>query len=222
MSLTLLFALLAFVYVALLLQSCRGGNGIADWLVRALLVALLYDNSILALSGVASEANWYYGASWGRYFAHVVVLPPLVLSALLILHRAGIRWAGSGSAKLLGTMFTVLGIGFGFVTEIVGLELVREELWQHARFVSAHASPPLATIVTNAIVLVFSAILWRRTGWPWLFSAALLIFLVNGGSVGFEWGIVAGNLAEVVFASAWVFTLARFNTSIDNSHLPAR
>ena len=64
--------------------------------------------------------------------------------------------------------------------------------------------------MTNVALLVISALIWRRSGWPWAFAGTLMIFVVNGASAGSDWGIVAGNIAEIGFAASWVATLFRF------------
>jgi len=222
MSLTAFFAAAALAHAGLLVLACRGSNKLADWIVRALLLGLSYDNTVLALSDVALDKSWYYGASWFRYVAHVLVLPPLVVAALRIGGRAGIEWSNSRAASMIGLVFVVAACAFGFVAEIAGLELVRETLGEHVRYVSADATPPLATVVTNVVVLVLSLLLWKEARWPWLFAAALLIFLVNGSMAGNPWSIVAGNTAEVLFALVWVLALMRFKvTPIDKNHLSA-
>lgn len=221
MTLTVLFALLAAAHFSLMLATSRALNNAETWIVRALLLGLCFDNTVLALGVSSNNETWYYGASEIRYAMHVFVLPPLVLAALRLAGRAGIAGLESRYALLTGLTFAVAAIAFGFVTELANLELIRESLGDHVRLVSADAMLPLATIVTNLVLLVLTAYLWRRSGWPWLFAATLSIFLINGGLAGSEWGIVAGNLAEVVFALAWVAALLHFNSrgQIDNSHM---
>ncbi|MGI9238786.1 MAG: hypothetical protein ACR2QZ_15410, partial [Woeseiaceae bacterium] len=112
-------------------------------------------------------------------------------------------------------LFVAAAVAFGLVTEVIDLVLVRETLFGHDRYVSADASPPLATIAVNFVVLFLSAAIWRKAAWPWLLAAAVFILLVNGLSVGNDWGILAGNLAEIVFLVGWVATLFHFRVRPD-------
>ena len=98
-------------------------------------------------------------------------------------------------------------------TELVGLRFVEAELLDHVRLVSADAHPPIATIFANVVVMVFGAAIWRSSGWPWLFLAALFIFGINGATGGNDYGLLFGNAAEVVFALGWLVTLYRFRAS---------
>lgn len=208
--LSMVFVSAAAVHILILLSTLRLRAGGAEWIVRLLLLGLVADNLILALGGIAFDAPWYYGASWLRYFAHVLLLPPLALAALLLAQRAGLSWSGMPVARWAIGVFVVAAILVGLGTEIVNLELVKETLFGHDRYVSADAMPPIATILTNLVVLVIAGAIWRQAGWTWLFLAALAILLVNGSSAGKEWGIIAGNLAEIVFLVGWVVTLYRF------------
>ena len=70
--------------------------------------------------------------------------------------------------------------------------------------------PPIATILTNVLLLPIGIAIWRNGAWPWLFAVALLILLVNGATATKDWGIISGNLTEIVFAIGWVATLRRF------------
>lgn len=208
--LALFFVAAGLCHLLLLLLTLRLRSDAVVWIVRALLLGLIADNTILAISNTSMDEGWYFGASWLRYAAHVILLPPLAFAALVLAARSGLGWADTNVARWLCLSFVIVGIWVGMVTEMAGLELVRESLLGHERFVSADAMPPVATIATNLVVLFLSAQVWRRAKWPWLFAAALLILLANGASAGKAWGIISGNLAEVVFLSGWVASLYRF------------
>ncbi len=210
MMLALLFATAALLHAAMFALSFRLKAGLPEWLVRLLFVGLMLDNTILALGAFAIDQPWYYDLSLVRYVAHVLILPPLVTAASGTLVRAGVEWAAMKSVQAAIWLFVLGAISFGYATELSGLQLVQETLFGHTRYVSAHASPPLATILTNLVLLTIAAILWKRAGWRWAFAGSLLIFVVNGASAGSDWGIVAGNIAEILFVASWLATLFRF------------
>ncbi len=213
------FFFVAALHLVMLLASFRLRAGAPEWLWRLLMCGLIYDNVVIALGSTGVGENWYQAASALRYLMHVIVLPPLVVAALLVARRAGADWAQGRTAFLMAGIFVVAAIDVGIVTEIAGLQLVSESLYGHERLVSAHASPPLATIATNVVILAIGAAIWRRAGWPTLFGVALAILLVNGATASQEWGILAGNLAELVFAYGWLLTLRRFPRNVgDHGH----
>jgi hypothetical protein len=209
----ILFVTAAAIHVAILAATLRLRAGVTEWLLRALLLGLITDNLIVAAGAFAIDESWYYGASWMRYLAHVLLLPPMAFAALVLLQRAGSRFAVSQLARIATIFFVAAAISFGFVTEIAELELVRETVLGHPRMSSTHSGPPLATIATNLVILGLAAMLWRTVRWPWLFAAALFIFLVNGAAATTDWGIIAGNLAEVVFVLGWFASIRRFRFS---------
>jgi hypothetical protein len=206
----ILFTFFAGVHLTLFVLSFRLRSGLAEWLVRFLLLGLMTDNLILAAGAVAIEAPWYYVASEFRYVAHVILLPPLVIAGLELLRRAGSVVAARSIALAAATAFVVAAIGYGIATEVVGLELVRETLLGHSRYTSAHGGPPLATIAINLVILGMAAALWRVGRFPWLFVAALAIFIVNGATATSDWGIIGGNLAEILFICGWLASCRRF------------
>jgi len=215
MMLSLFFAAAAAIHTLMLLLTLRLRGDAAEWIVRLLLLGLVWDNSILALSSIAFEAPWYYNASWLRYLVHVLLLPPLAFAALKLVGRAGIEWATTDPARWTVLIFVTVAVCFGFVTEIADLALVRESLLGHDRYVSVDTMPPIATITTNVVVIGLAAVTWRRAGWPWLLIAAVIIFAVNGASAGKEWSILTGNLAEILFLAAWVSSLLKFRRPDD-------
>ena len=210
MTLSLLFLGVALLHAILLSLALRLNAGLAEWLVRLLLLGLLLDNTILGMSGAVFDWTGYYPLGGLRYVLHAIVLPPMVLAGIEILRRAGVAWAGTRLSRYAGLAFALAAILYGLLTEVAGLEMKVATLWEHRRYVSVDSMPPVATILTNFIVIILAAVLWRRSGWPWLFAGALFIFVVNAALGAREFGIVAGNLAEVVFALTWVATLYRF------------
>ncbi len=210
MTLAMLFAVAAIAHAAMLAWSRRFAGSAVVWLMRLLLAGLMLDNTILAISPLAFEENWYADLSRLRYFAHVLVLPPLIIVARLLAVRAGVHRAASSAAVLVTGVLAAAAITYGVVTELADLQLVPESLFGHNRYVSAHAGLPLATIFTNVVLLVFAFAIGRTSGWWIAFAGTAIIFLVNGALGGSDWGIVGGNIAEIFFAASWVLALRRF------------
>ena len=213
--LTVLFAVVALIHCGLLLGTASLRAALPEWLLRALMLGLMTDNLILALSSTGIGTDWYYGLSSLRYAAHAIVLPPLLIAAVLVARRAGLKWTTKPAALGAAVALAVAGIAYGLYTEVLTLNLVPETLYGHTRLVSDHGIPPIATILTNVFLLVIAAGIWRSGGWPWLFAAALVIFIVNGATASSDLGIVAGNLAEILFALGWLLTLRRFPHEAD-------
>jgi len=205
-----LFSVAALVHTFLLALSFARPAGLAEWLLRLLLIGLIADNATLALSGVGLGNTWYEFANVVRYGAHALFLPLLVLAGVAIAARAGCNWAKRPQAWAIALLLALTGVVYGLVTEVAGIEFIAVEFAGHERLVSADHSAPFATIVSNFLLLVIGATIWQRADWPWLFVATLVVFLINGVTAGKPWGIVAGNSAEIIFVLGWLVTLRRF------------
>ena len=90
--------------------------------------------------------------------------------------------------------------------DVFTLELGQKETMGHLRLSSLSSIPPVATILSNIIMLPMAFAVWRRAGWPWFFLGGLFIFLVNGATGALPWGLFAGNGAEVVFVFSLLAT----------------
>ena len=106
-------------------------------------------------------------------------------------------------------------MAYGVATESFNQQFVEEVLYGHSRLVSVHGAPPLATIVTNLLLLGIAVPIWRRSGWKWLFLGVLQIFLINAATATQDWSIISGNIVEIVFAASWVATLFHFGKRDD-------
>jgi hypothetical protein len=173
------------------------------WFLRILLLSMTYDNLAQGLGGYLAESSLYEPMHRLRYLAHAVFLPGLVLFAQGMLSRAGVALGDHPSVRLGCGLFTFLAIAWGCYHEVLLLEVVSSEVLGVSKLVSASATPPFATIITNLFVLLMGAVLWRGASWPWMFLGALFIFLINVAATGLEWRFVLGNFAEIVF----IFTL---------------
>ncbi len=208
---SLVFAALALVYAMALARLLAQPRGLPESLVAILLAGLCYDNTVLALGVLGGDAGWYQLLTVLRYAAHAIALPLLLVAGVSVARRAGLRWASYHRMIPAAALVAASGVVFGLTVDVIGIELVTESLYGHSRLVSADSLPPFATITTNIVLLGIGGSLWWQARWPWLFLASLLIFVVNGASASQDWSILAGNLAELQFALAWLATLRRFS-----------
>lgn len=198
------FFVFSLAHLGLLIWSLRQpGAGFPVGFLRCLLLALAFDNLVIALGPLMIELPLYQLMSALRFWVHAILLPLLLVFIAHVLkeHVSGERlrtWL-----PRLGWALAGIAIGYGYVTDLAVLDLVAADYYP--RLVAADAQLPLATIAVNIVVVVAGIWLWRVAQWPWLFLGALQIFLLNGFSAGREWGFVVGNSAELLFVfSLWV------------------
>ena len=213
--------LLAFALIqgALLVWSFRSGrSGLRVWIIRALLFGTCFDNAVQGLGFWMIDQPWFEGLSQLRYVLHALFLPFLVVFAIDVLAKWHIEFAQKTWAVAGAWILTLAGVCFGLYTDLVGHELVATEILGVHKYIAAETSPPLATIVSNLVVIVLAVILWRKVGWPWLCIGALTIFAVNAGTAPFVWGFLAGNLAEVFFIGTLILTDQRLVQRLSGEH----
>ena len=208
------FLLLFFAVVDLLLLAWsfrdRDLGSPRLWLLRFMLLGMFYDNLVQGLGNWFIDASWYAGANVPRFVLHAAVLPFLTLFGLSCMRAAGLEIANSRPFVAFCWLFTLSALGWGLYHEVLLLELEPRSAMGVMKMGSASSLPPIATILTNIVVLPMAAAVWRRSGWSWFFLGGLFIFLVNGATGAQPWGFLVGNFAEVVFMVSLLQTHWRF------------
>ncbi|WOX05909.1 hypothetical protein [Microbulbifer pacificus] len=216
--LSFLFVALALSHLSLFVWSWRQpAVGFPSWFLRCLLLALTFDNLVIALGPILVESPSYLLLSTLRFWVHALVLPWLLVFVACVLQgrvkSARVRYWLPPIACLLAAVAVIAG----YVFDLASLELVRADYYP--RLVASVAQPPFATIAVNLLVVIAGIWLWRTGKWPWLFAGALQIFLLNGVAAGRDWGFCVGNMAELVFVFSLCATLYVLTQSGDTCRL---
>jgi hypothetical protein len=207
--LLLLFALLHMVLLAWTFRNSSDSSP-RLWLLRCMLFGMFYDNLVQGIGNWAVDACWYEAANFPRYLLHAGVLPFLTLFGLSVMQAAGVKVACSRPLQVFCILFTAGALAWGLYHEVYLLQLgPRQDLGVH-RLGSLSGMPPIATILTNILILPMAAAVWRASGWQWFFLGALFIFLLNGATVVQPWGFLVGNFGELVFIFCLLATERRF------------
>ena len=218
--LSYIFLLLALGHVALLLWSLRQSlTGFPVCYLRCLLLAMAFDNLMIAAAPALVGSSTYAELSVLRFWLHGIVLPGLLVFVASILCEllagARLRRALLWSAWLL----SLGAVTYGYLYELASLNLARDEFYP--RMVRTDGQIPYATILVNLLVIVAGTWVWKRAGWPWLFLGAAQIFVVNGAAASQEWGFIAGNIAEWVFVFSLLASLVALSRRGGASATPA-
>ena len=207
-----LLLIFAAVDLALLAWTFRDRDFAAPrlWLLRLLLLGMFYDNLVQGVGNWFIEEGWYAPANLPRFILHASVLPFLTLFGLSVMRCAGVAVARNRGFIAFCWLFTGCALGWGLYHEVVLLELGPKSALGVAKLGSLSSVPPVATILTNILVLPMAAAVWRVAGWPWFFLGGLFIFVLNGATGAQPWGFLVGNFAEVVFVVSLLQTHWRF------------
>ena len=181
------------------------------WFLRAMLFGMFYDNFIQSTGFLFYQESWFESASLMRYALHVTVLPFLTLFALSLMSEVKIQIAKRNDFIIFCFLFTAGALSFGWYYDFWVLELAPETNFGISKLVSLSKMPPIATILTNILILPMAAAIWKTSGWKWFFLGAVFIFLVNGATGAQPWGFITGNFAELVFILSLLITERRFS-----------
>ena len=188
----------------------RAHNPARIWLLRLLLLGMCYDNIVQGVGVWFIDTPWYEGANVPRFVLHAAVLPFLTIFALSVMRDAGVALARRAGFFAFCWLFTVACLGWGLYHEVFLLQLGPRSVAGVVKLGSVSSLPPVATILTSALLLPMAALVWKCSGWRWFFLGSLFIFLVNGSTGGQPWAFLAGNFAELVFIVSLLATDHRF------------
>ncbi|GAA2216460.1 hypothetical protein GCM10009850_119290 [Nonomuraea monospora] len=164
------------------------------WIPFVVAVGVACDSAVVGAGALIGEGPALDALSLGRFAAHAVLTP------LLIVHAAALARPG-----LLAPAWALAGALI--VLDLVALADLRlEPRWWAGtlRLVSADPSgPPIAALVTTVALLAAGVTLWvgRRT--PWLAAGAAVLLVSAGAAVVVP---ILGNAGEAVLIAALVVT----------------
>jgi hypothetical protein len=212
----LLFVLIAFAHLALIVVTWRVGRRAAPtavWLLTAVLLAIAYDNLVIA-AGAIGEGSLLERISVGRVFLHVLAVPLLIPVGALLSARAGVGWCRRAAVRTGAFALAGVLILFGVLDDLLGLELVPVTEWGLVRYVAAEGGPPVGAILAILLLLVVGASTWQVARWPWLFAGAVAMFVAAGAMAAAGW---IGNVGELALMLGLVGTLRRTTDAVDGA-----
>ena len=210
------YALYALIYLglmlwaALLLRSGRSRLLRSAALAQLLILGgLFYDNLILALGNRVGAGDLLLALSVPRFVLHQLILPWLIWVVFVILRVRGHGWAQKDWARIAAGGLSLLVVVLGVLTRLVGLDLAPTVMDGVLRYVAVSvAGPPLVSIVSVGLAGVGGLLIWRRSGWPWLFVTVALAFLAEALPIEALKRLL-GSGAEVALMIAVLWLLQR-------------
>lgn len=196
----LVYALYFVAGLALLVWAAllwRGSRSLGLALAVAVLAGICYDTLLIAGGSLIGAGPLLLALSWPRYLLHALQTPLLLVAAVDLARRAGLGWARQGATWYAVWSVTAGLMLLGIVTDVLGLELEPRGFQGTLRYAEAVTLPPIATIAVIMLLVVVCGLIWRGTGWPWLFGATVLT-LATGGVPAALVGPALTSGAEIV------------------------
>lgn len=115
------------------------------------------------------------------------------------LRESGIEWAKKKWLVVLGIIYTFGLIVLEFSIEVFGVELevVKEYGVISYSNVEEATGPPIMVLFVTLILIVVSAILWKKTKWPVFFIGAVVMTIGSAIPINLDSGAVT-NAFELV------------------------
>lgn len=178
------------------------------------LVALIYDNSILFSGKFIGAGELLENLSQIRYLLHYLTVPLFIVIAIELAFASGAQWANK--FVRVSSWLLAFGLaGYDVIKNFVGLELKPETFAGVLRYVPVNANIPIITIILNIFVLLVGIGIWVRIkDWRWLFIGALISLLGNALPIA-EVGTLPGSISESILALSLLLTQYHLEDDID-------
>lgn len=194
----------------------RGRARASTAIVFLVTFGVFYDNLVLALSAVFGDlvepGNSLLALSVPRFVLHQLVLPWLIYAAWEMARQAGHGWAARRWARPGAIVLSVIVMGAGIATRLVGLQLEPEVADGVLRYVAVGtAGPPVVSIVSIGFVGLAGLVFWRRDRWPWIVLAGVAVFVAEAFPDEAVRRAI-GSAFEIVFLAVLLVTQLRLDT----------
>lgn len=214
---TFLYFLYTFLYMALLIWGLYGirKQELDKWssVIYIVILPLIYDNLILATGKWIGEGELLESLNFSRFCLHALITPLLVMYSIGTLRESGIEWAKKKWLVIVGIIYTIGLMVFEFSVEVVGLEIevVKEYGVVSYSNVEEATGPPIMVLFVTLILIVASAIVWKKTKWPIFFIGAIVMTIGSAVPLNIESGAVT-NAFELFLIFTLIWTKRRLIT----------
>jgi hypothetical protein len=217
--LSTLFGLIAVAEVVLLALVIAMRRRQPDWaftLLILVILALIWDNTVVAIGSTVGEGETLKTLSIPRYVTHGLLVPLLIMVGVGLGRRHGVpSLAGRTTPAAFGAL-TVTLIAAGAWLDIVGLDLQPTWYADTLRYTNAAShGAPIPAVITILVLIGIGVTLLVRAHQPWLLAGAGAMFVAAAlGAVAFWFG----NIGELLLITALWWTATRTSRTGERGH----
>jgi hypothetical protein len=207
-----IFSLFAFVYIVLLIWLLWKHAKTASIILVFVIIALIYDNVILAVGDFIGEGELLKILSAPRFWLHALFTPFLIIFSYFVLAEARIPFAQKTWVAILFIVGTIVAIIMEYVLMVKDLSLKVTDEYGVISYTSATESsgPPVMMIIVIAALVVAAIVLaWKRKWW-WML-VGLILMAVGGAIAPFIESNAVTNLSELCLVITLVSTAIHFS-----------
>ncbi len=223
---TVLFAAFAVGYVALfiwgLAMARRTDPFVPSNVLPLVILALIYDNVILALGQFIGEGALLETLSGARFWLHAFLTPLLVIFAIDAMGRAGLTFIRQRWVAFVSLAIYVALVVTDLLTEVQGLVLEPVREYGVLSYSSAEpATGPPAMVLGVTLVLLVSAVvvLWKQR-WPWYLVGVILMGIGSSVTLPIESAAIT-NAFEFILMTSLLLTKQFQDRAHEGARRPA-
>ncbi|WP_179277268.1 hypothetical protein [Actinoplanes regularis] len=212
------FGLIAVAQLVLLALVIAMRRRRPDWALSLLILvilALIWDNAVIAIGGTLGEGEPLRTLSVPRYVTHGLLVPLLIMVGVGLARRYGIQSLAGRAVPAVFGAFTAALIVAGIWLDVIDLDLEPTRYADTLRYTNAAShGAPIPAVVT-ILVLIGIALLVRARQ-PWLLAGAVAMFVAAAAGALAFW---IGNVGELLLILSIWWTAE--HTSSPSSSFPA-
>jgi len=206
-----IYLFFAFAYLVLFILMIRnirryGINSLSNVLVLVI-IPLIYDNAILGVGSWIGEGQTLEVLNTARYWMHAIFTPLLIVFSLDVLRRARFNWANTSAALWITVIYALAAVVVELITVVLDLSLKAETKYGVLSYSTTNSpsGPPIMILMVTLALLVASILLWKRTGWFWMFVGVALMLVGSMVDIPIESGAIT-NAFELILLTSLVMT----------------
>lgn len=209
-----IFGFFALAYVALLIWGFVKHEKTPSSILFIVILALIYDNTILAVGHLFGEGETLRMLNYGRFLLHAVFTPLLILFSLFVLKEANIRFAQKAWVLYVFSGLTVAAMIAEYFFMLRNLTLKVDNSYGVVSYTSAESAsgPPLMIILVILALLFASIVLvWKRKWW-WMLIGIIAMALGSALSLLIKSNAIP-NALELILSFTLMLTAIHFSKS---------
>jgi hypothetical protein len=205
--LSTLFGLIAVAEAVLLALVITMRRRQPDWaftLLILVILALIWDNAVVAIGSTVGEGETLRALSVPRYVTHGLLVPLLIMVGVGLGRRHGVPSLAGRTAPAVFGALTVVLMSAGIWLDIVGLDLQPTHYADTLRYTNAAShGAPIPAVITILVLIGIGITLLVRARQPWLLAGGVAMFVAAAlGAVAFWFG----NIGELLLITALWWT----------------
>lgn len=212
-----IFGFFAIAYILIFVWGLIKHQKTASAILYLVIIALIYDNGILALGHVIGEGKILEYLSYGRFWLHALFTPTLILFSLYIMREANIRLAQKSWVGYVFGILMIVAIVIQYSLDLSSLKLGLQEPYGVLSYASTQkaSGPPLMILLVMATLFIAAiALVWKRKWW-WMLVGTIVMTIGSALPIEIESNAVT-NALELFLIATLMRTAIHFSKQAKN------